>query len=216
MKITKCNPIISPNIVKIPNFNPTLKLGILASGNGTNFETIISDINNHKLDAEIKCLIVNNSTCGAIKKAQKYSVPYYIHNHKDFTSREDLDRKIISTLRDNEVEGIVMVGWMRIITNILIKEYSGRIVNLHPSLLPSFKGYNAIKQALIHKVKFTGCTVHLVEEEVDSGEILIQSAVPIYDSDNEELLRSKIQNQEHQIISKGIAIAGIKWRDIYC
>ena len=207
--------VINPDTKEFPKFKPKLKLAILASGKGSNFETIINDINNRRLDAEITCLIVNTKKCGAINKALKHNIPYYILNNNDYLTREELDKAIISKLKEFNTEAIVMVGWMRIVTPVLLDEFKGKVINLHPSLLPSFKGNKAITQALNHKVKFTGCTVHLVEKEVDSGEILIQAISPIYNNDTEEMLRGRIQAQEHRIISMGIALAAIKWRGSY-
>ena len=211
MGIEYCE-LINPYTEDLPRFNPKLKLAILASGKGSNFETIIKDINNKKLDAEISCLIVNNNQCGAIIKALKYNIPYYIFKHNDFTTREELDKAIIDKLRAFNPEAIVMVGWMRIVTDVLLDEFKDKVINLHPSLLPSFKGNQAIKQAINHKVKFTGCTVHLVEKEVDSGEIIIQAISPVYENDTEDILRKRIQHQEHRIITKGIALAAVRWR----
>ena len=106
-----------------------------------------------------------------------------------------------------------MVGWMRIITNIILREFQGRVVNLHPSLLPSFKGNNAILQTLRSNVTITGCTVHLVEQEIDSGKIIIQAALPVLANDNEISLLSSVQYYEHKIISLGIALAAKEWRN---
>ena len=138
--------IINPKIKEYPKLNPKLRLAILASGEGTNFETIINDIKSKKLDAEIACLIVNNSKCKAIDKALKHNIPYYILRHQDYSSREELDKEIITKLAIYKIEAIVMVGWMRIVTNILLEKYKGRVINLHPSLLPSFKGSNAVRR----------------------------------------------------------------------
>ena len=106
-----------------------------------------------------------------------------------------------------------MVGWMRIVTNILLSEFKGRVVNLHPSLLPSFKGSNAILETLKSKVTITGCTVHLVEQEIDSGKIIIQAALPVLANDNDISLLSSVQYYEHKIISLGIALAAKEWRN---
>ena len=106
-----------------------------------------------------------------------------------------------------------MVGWMRIVTNILLREFKGRVVNLHPSLLPSFKGSNAILETLKSKVTITGCTVHLVDQEIDSGKIIIQAALPILANDNDVSLLSSVQYYEHKIISLGIALAAKEWRN---
>ena len=104
-----------------------------------------------------------------------------------------------------------MAGWMRIVTNTLINQYKNRIINIHPSLLPSFKGQNAVKEAIRSKVKITGCTVHFVTEEVDSGEIIIQGAVPVLKNDNENTLHNRIKEIEHKILIEGIKIASIDW-----
>ncbi len=204
---------INPYPIEIPNFKPKLELAVLASGKGTNFERILIDIKNNKLDANINCLIVNNSHCGAIKIAEKYSVPFIVHKHQDYNNREEFDLAILNTIKEYNVEGIVMVGWMRIVTNILLREFKGRVVNLHPSLLPSFKGNNAILQTLRSKVTITGCTVHLVNQKIDSGKIIIQAALPVLADDDEFSLLSSIQYYEHKIISLGIALAAQEWRN---
>ncbi len=203
---------ISPYPIEIPKFTPKLSLAILASGKGSNFQRILLDIKNKKLDANIKCLIVNNPDCGAIKIAKTFLIPYIVINHKNYNKREDFDIAILETLKKYDVEGVIMVGWMRIVTSILLREFKGRVVNLHPSLLPSFKGNRAIEQTLKSKVRITGCTVHLVNEELDSGEILIQAALPVLNDDTPMTLLSSIQNYEHKIISPGIALAAMKWR----
>ena len=207
------NGLINPSPIEIPSFKPKLELAVLASGKGSNFERILIDIKSNKLDANIKCLIVNKSDCGAIDIAKKYSVPFVIHKHQDYDNREEFDRAILNTIKEYNVEGIVMVGWMRIITNIILREFQGRVVNLHPSLLPSFKGNNAILQTLRSKVTITGCTVHLVDQEIDSGKIIIQAALPVLADDNEISLLSSVQNYEHKIISLGIALAAKEWRN---
>ena len=208
------NGLINPYPIEIPNFTPKLELAVLASGKGSNFERILIDIKNNKLDANIKCLIVNKADCGAINIAKKYSIPFIIHNHQDYNQREEFDKAILNTIKEYNVEGIVMVGWMRIVTDILLREFKGRVVNLHPSLLPSFKGNNAILQTLQSKVTITGCTVHLVDQELDSGKIIIQASLPVLASDNEISLLSSIQYYEHKIISLGIALAAKEWRNI--
>ncbi len=198
--------IISPEIIDIPEFKPKIKLAIMASGKGTNFEAIIKSTI-YKLAAEIQCLIVNKEECGAINIAKKYNIKYEVINHKDYGSREEFDIAIIGILKKYNVDFIVMAGWMRIVTPTLIQSFKKRIINIHPSLLPSFKGTNAIEQAIESKVKITGCTAHIVEEQVDSGEILIQGVLPIKESDTSASLLCKIQDIEHKILYKAIAIA---------
>ena len=197
--------LISPLDSESPIFSPKIRLGILASGNGSNFEYIIKSIQNKKLNAEISILIVNNPNCLAIKKAIKYKIPYVIINHRDCNSRFEHDILVMKKLEELSVELVVMAGWMRIVGEEIINRFQNRIINIHPSLLPSFKGIDAIQQAIDKRVTITGCTVHYVQKEVDSGSIIIQAAVPIKDQDSKETLKKRIQNMEHIILPLAIA-----------
>ena len=197
--------LISPLDKEIPIFEPKIKLGILASGNGSNFEYIIKSIKNKQLNAEIKILIVNNPNCLAIKKAIKYKIPYVIINHRDCTSRFEHDMLIKKKLEELSVELVVMAGWMRIVGEEIINMFKNRLINIHPSILPSFKGVDAIQQALDKEVTITGCTVHYVQKEVDSGSIIIQAAVPIKEQDTKDTLKKRIQKMEHLILPLAIA-----------
>lgn len=193
--------------------NQTIKLGIMASGSGSNFEAIAKAIQTGELNAKIEVVIYNEPTAKVKERAEKFNIPTVLLNHRHFKSREELDQKIVTVFQEYQVELIVMVGWMRIITNVLLSAYPQRIINIHPSLLPSFKGIHAVEQALSAKVKITGCTVHFADLEVDSGEILMQSAVAILPNDTAETLHQKIQIQEHLIITKAIAIAAQKMQN---
>jgi len=204
--------LLSPGIDKVTSFSPRLNLAVMASGNGTNFEALVIATRKQILAADISLLIVSNPDCEAIKRAIRLKIPYIVLNHKEFHSREDYDNEIVRYLEQNRIEGVVMAGWMRIVSNRLIDAYPDRLINIHPSILPSFRGIDAIDQALKAKVKLTGCSVHLVEAEVDSGPILIQAAVPIYQTDNKESLSRRIQTQEHKILPMGVSIAGRIWR----
>ncbi|WP_269605563.1 phosphoribosylglycinamide formyltransferase [Prochlorococcus marinus] len=197
--------LISPLDSESPLYEPKIRLGVLASGNGSNFEYIIKSIQNKKLNAEISILIVNNPNCLAIKKAIKYKIPYVIINHRDYDTRLEHDRKVSKKLEDLSVELVVMAGWMRIVGEELINRFTNRLINIHPSLLPSFKGVDAIQQAIDKSVTITGCTVHYVQKEVDSGSIIIQAAVPIQEKDSKETLKQKIQKMEHIILPLAIA-----------
>ena len=197
--------LISPFSSKNPVFHPKIRLGILASGNGSNFEYIVKSIQNKLLNAEISILIVNNPNCLAIKKAIKYEIPYLIINHRDCDSRLEHDKLVMNKLDELSVELVVMAGWMRIVGEELINKFKNRLINIHPSLLPSFKGVDAIQQALDKKVTITGCTVHYVQKEVDSGSIIIQAAVPLKEKDNKDTLKKRIQNMEHIILTLAIA-----------
>ena len=184
-----------------------IKLGVLASGNGSNFEAIAEAIAQSKLNAKIQVLIYNNPEAKVAIRAANHDVPSVLLNHRHFSSREDLDGQIVQTLQQYNVSWVVMAGWMRIVTPVLINAFSERIINIHPSLLPSFRGIRAVEQALAAGVKIAGCTVHLVVPEVDSGRILIQAAVPVLPDDTPETLHQRIHLQEYRILPLAIAIA---------
>ena len=197
-------PVIYPSVLSP---GEPLRLGILASGNGSNFEAVAKEIASGKLNAKIQVLIYNNPEAKVAVRATNWDVPAVLLNHRNFQSREDLDREIVHTLQQYQVEWVVMAGWMRIVTSVLIDAFPNQIINIHPSLLPSFKGVRAIEQALAAGVKIAGCTVHLVAPEVDSGLILLQAAVPVLADDTAETLHDRIQEQEHRILPQAIAIA---------
>ncbi len=187
-----------------------LKLGILASGNGSNFEAIMEAINNQQLNAQVQVMIYNNPEAKVKSRAEKWGIPSVLLNHREYKNREEFDSKIVKTLQQYDVGWVIMAGWMRIVTKVLIDAFPNQVINIHPSLLPSFRGINAVEQALKAGVKITGCTVHLVDVEVDNGPILMQAAVPILPDDTPETLHERIQVQEHQIIVGGIALAASK------
>ena len=198
--------LISPTPISITNNHLPLILGIMASGSGSNFEAVAKAIENGQLNAKIAVLIHNKPEIKAIDRAQSRGIPTVFLDHRAYT-REELDRSIVSIFQSHQVECVIMAGWMRVITQVLIDAFPSRLVNIHPSLLPSFPGIKAIEQALAAGVKITGCTVHLVSLEVDCGPILIQAAVPILEGDTAESLHARIQIQEHIILPQ--AIAGI-------
>jgi phosphoribosylglycinamide formyltransferase-1 len=184
-----------------------IKLGVLASGNGSNFEAIAEAIAQGKLNATIKVLIYNNPEAKVAVRAANRDIPSVLLNHRHFPSREDLDCQIVQTLQQHHVSWVVMAGWMRVVTTVLIDAFPERIINIHPSLLPSFRGIRAVEQALAAGVKITGCTVHIVVPEVDSGRILIQAAVPVLPNDTPQTLHERIHLQEYQILPAAIALA---------
>jgi phosphoribosylglycinamide formyltransferase-1 len=198
------SPTVAPSLLTegIP-----LKLGIMASGNGSNFEAIASAISDLQLNAQIQVLIYNNPGAKVASRAANWGVPAVVLNHHKFQRREDLDQQIVQTLRHYEVEWVIMAGWMRLVTSVLINAFPDQIINIHPSLLPSFRGVRAVEQALEAGVKITGCTVHIVCLEVDSGPILLQAAVPVLPDDTPQTLQARIQVQEHRILPPAIALA---------
>lgn len=184
-----------------------LSLGIMASGNGSNFVAIADAIAHRKLNAAIKVVIYNRPQAQVREKAEQFGIPAILCHHRDFPTREAFDQVLVDTLKAQQVQWVIMAGWMRVVTPVLIDAFPGRLINIHPSLLPSFKGMNSVEQALAAGVKIAGCTVHLVRPEVDSGPILMQAAVPVLEDDTAETLHQRIQVQEHKILPRAIAIA---------
>ncbi|AFY96670.1 phosphoribosylglycinamide formyltransferase [Chamaesiphon minutus] len=204
--MTDTPSLISPTPTTIAHDRSPLILGIMASGSGTNFEAVARSIASGNLNAKIAVLIHNKPGIKAIDRAHQHGIPTVFLDHRNYPTREELDRAIVDTFQAHQVEFVVMAGWMRVITQILIDDFPSRIINIHPSLLPSFPGIHAIEQALAAKVKITGCTVHLVSLEVDAGPILVQAAVPVLADDTAETLHARVQIQEHLILPQAIEI----------
>jgi phosphoribosylglycinamide formyltransferase-1 len=190
--------------------HPPLRLGLMASGDGSNFEAVVGACRQGPLQAEVALLVVNKADCGAQRRAERLGVPVELLDHRRFDSREALDQALIETFRAAGVDLIVMAGWMRIVTGVLIEAFPDRLVNIHPSLLPSFRGVDAIGQALAAGVRLTGCTAHLVRKEVDAGPVLVQAAVPLLEGDDHASLAARIHRQEHRILPLAIALAAAR------
>lgn len=198
--------LISPDASPISLPEP-LRLGVMASGNGSNLESIAQAIADQELHAQIQVLVYNKPDIKAATRADRWNIPKVLLNHKEFPNREDLDQAIVETFRQHQVDWVIMAGWMRVVTPVLINAFADRILNIHPSLLPSFPGVRAVEQALAAGVKITGCTVHQVVPAVDSGPIIMQAAVPVLPDDTAETLHDRIQVQEHLIYPKAIGLA---------
>jgi len=186
---------------------PRLKLGILASGSGSNVEAIAQAIAHQELNAQIQVLVYNQPTAKVAERADRLGIPQVLLNHREYASREALDQAIIETMWQHQVEWVIMAGWMRVVTQVLIDAFPRHILNIHPSLLPSFPGAHAIEQAIAAQVKITGCTVHFVELVVDSGPIIMQAAVPVFPDVTPAILHQSIQVHEQKIFPQAIAIA---------
>ncbi|NEO86364.1 MAG: phosphoribosylglycinamide formyltransferase [Spirulina sp. SIO3F2] len=185
----------------------TLKLGVLASGSGSNFEAIAQAIAQQQLNAKIQVLIYNKPKAKVADRAAAFKIPAVLLNHRHYPSREALDQAIVETFCTHQVDWVIMAGWMRIVTPVLLDAFRDRVLNIHPSLLPSFPGIRGVEQALAAGVKVTGCTVHFAHLEVDSGPIVMQAAVPILPEDTAATLHARIQQQEHRIYPAAIALA---------
>lgn len=182
-----------------------LKLGILASGRGSNFQAIIDATKNYLIwDASIRILITNNPEAKVIQKGKDNKIKYKIIEATK--SSFEFYEKITSELLDSKVDLVILAGFMMIIKDPLLSEYKQRIMNIHPSLLPSFPGLNAQKQAFEYGVKVTGCTVHFVDEGIDTGPIILQSPVPVMSNDTVDSLSERILEKEHIIFSEAIRL----------
>ena len=204
--------LVEPQITDGIQFAPPLQLGVMASGNGSNFEAIAIAIREARLSASIRLLIVNNPDCGARQRAERLGIPCQVVDHRQYRDRRVLDRKLVDCFGAADVEAVVMAGWMRIVTNELIQAFPDRLINIHPSLLPSFRGTDGVGQALRAGVRISGCTVHLVNEELDAGPILAQAAVPVFPDDNQASLAGRIQRQEHRLLPAALNRIGCLWR----
>lgn len=176
-----------------------LQLGVLASGNGSNLQAIIDAIQAGKLDADIQVVLSDRPDAYALVRAEKNRIRCLPVHPTNYRSREDYDSAVAELLDDFNVDVVVLAGYMRIVTNELLKKFPKRVINIHPALLPSFPGLHGQKQALDYGVKYSGCTVHFVDEGMDSGPIIAQRVVPVLDDDTEETLTARILEQEHQV-----------------
>ena len=209
------NYLISPEISKLRDFSPKLKIAILASGEGSNFQELIDLSKSNKFDIDIRLLITNKSEAGCLLKAKKSNISYKIIKVSDYENKEYFEDEIINTIKKHDIELVVMAGWMKIMSSKFVNAFKNKIINIHPSLLPSFKGNKAIKQAITSGAKITGCSVHFVEPEVDSGSLIMQAAFSISDQDNIDSITKKIHFLEHEILPLSISQAGYMLRNVF-
>ncbi|HYS43545.1 MAG TPA: phosphoribosylglycinamide formyltransferase [Geobacteraceae bacterium] len=183
-----------------------LKIGVLASGSGSNLQSIIDNCESGKLPVEIACVISNNVAAFALERARKHGIPALHIDHRIFTGREAYDAALVETLHEYGVELVVLAGFMRIITPVLLDAFPAAVMNIHPALLPAFPGIHAQRQAIDYGVKVSGCTVHFVDAGTDTGPIIIQAAVPVMEGDTEETLSARIVTEEHSIYPEAIRL----------
>ncbi|HXG68883.1 MAG TPA: phosphoribosylglycinamide formyltransferase [Blastocatellia bacterium] len=180
------------------------KIGILISGRGSNMVALLEAMRAGRLDAEAAVVISNIEAAPGLVKAREFGVETLFISHKG-RSREEHDREMIRELRARGVSLVCLAGYMRLVSSVFIRAFENRILNIHPSLLPAFPGLDAQRQALEHGVKVTGCTVHIVDEELDHGPIVMQRAVEVRDDDTVETLSARILEQEHMIYPEAAA-----------
>ncbi|MDQ6598427.1 phosphoribosylglycinamide formyltransferase [Bacillus salipaludis] len=182
-----------------------MKIAVFASGTGSNFEAILESIQLKKIkNVEVVLLVSDNPNALAVTKAKNASIPVFSFQAKDYPDKLTYEQEVLEKLTNHQVDFIVLAGYMRLLGPVLLKAYDGKIINVHPSLLPAFKGKDAIGQALDYGVKVTGVTVHFVDEGMDTGPIIAQESVPVTMSMTRETLTIKIQEIEHRLLPEVI------------
>ncbi|WP_286887280.1 phosphoribosylglycinamide formyltransferase [Aneurinibacillus sp. UBA3580] len=184
-----------------------MKIAVFASGSGSNFAAIMEAIENQVLEgAEVKLLVCDKPGAYVLERAAQYQVPAFVFRAQDYPDKPSFEREILNRLEALGIELIVLAGYMRLVGDTLLKAYGGRIINLHPSLLPAFPGKDAIGQAFRYGVKITGITVHFVDEGMDTGPIIAQYPIPVYGNDDETSLAARIHREEHRLLPRVIQL----------
>lgn len=178
-----------------------IRFGVLASGGGSNFQALADGLRGDS-NAKLSVVVCNVPGAKVIDRASAAGVPSVVLDHKTFTSREAFDEKLVATLKEHGVEWVCLAGYMRLVTPIFLRAFPGRVINIHPALLPAFPGMHGVRQAINAGVKVAGCTIHFVDEGMDTGPIIAQAAVPVLPGDDESKLGARIQIEEHRLYVK--------------
>lgn len=184
----------------------TLNLGVLISGFGSNLQAIIDAIERRELAAQVKVVISNRADAVGLERARRHGIDALVIEHRKFPSREAFDRELVAALKARNVELVILAGFMRLLSPVMVQAFPNRIMNIHPALLPAFAGLHVQQSAIDHGVRFSGCTVFFVSEGLDDGPIIIQAAVPVYPDDTEQELSERILAQEHRIYPRAIQL----------
>ncbi len=181
-----------------------LHIAALASGNGTNVSAILRAVEEGRLDARVVMVLSNNPEAGVLERARARGVPVWAHSHRKFASREDFDRAMLEAISESGADTVALAGYMRILSPLFVRAFPGRVLNIHPAVLPSFPGARAGTDALAYGVRFSGVTVHFVDEIMDNGPVIIQAAVPVGQDDTEEALMRRIHALEHRVYPQAL------------
>ena len=181
-------------------------IAVLVSGSGSNLQAIIDASEKGEVPCRVGIVISNKADAYGLVRARKHGIPTEVIIHKEFPSREEFDKRLVEIIRMSGAELVCLAGFMRVLTPVFVRAFPNRILNIHPALLPSFPGTHGPGQALNHGVRFSGCTVHFLDEGVDTGPIIVQAVVPVYDDDTEETLAARILVQEHRIYPMAIRL----------
>ncbi len=182
------------------------KIGVLLSGRGSNFKAIFEKVKSGEIKAEIVVVISDNADAQGLEFAKENGIETVSLDIKSFPSRKDYDRKIIDILKGKAVDLVLLAGYMKIVGEEFVSSFKNRIMNIHPALLPSFPGLHAQRKALKYGVRYSGCTVHFVDEKMDHGPIILQAVVPVYQDDTEESLSERILREEHRIYPEAVRL----------
>jgi len=183
-----------------------INIGVLASGKGTDLQSVIDACEKKQIPGEVACVISNNAQAYALERIKKHKIEGYFVDPKAFKDKNTYELELVKILKKHNTDLVVLAGYMRIVGPVMLEHFSGRMINIHPALLPSFPGLEGQKQALEHGAKVTGCTVHFVDEGCDKGPIILQTAVPVKEDDTVETLTARILKEEHKILPQAIKL----------
>jgi len=183
-----------------------MNIAVLCSGSGTNLQAIIDNTKSGYIPAKISFVLSDKRDAFALERANKAGIETIILNPKDYKTREDFDKEVVKNLKKKDVGLVVLAGFMRLLSPYFIKEYRNKIINIHPALLPAFKGTHGIKDAIDYGAKVTGATVHFVDEHLDNGPIILQKCVEIKEGDTEETLLERVHREEHKIYPEAVRL----------
>jgi phosphoribosylglycinamide formyltransferase-1 len=181
-----------------------IAVGVLVSGSGTNLQAILDAVSARTLDARVAIVISNVADAGALERARRAGVEAIVVDHTLFENRRAFDGAVVRALQERSVEVVVLAGFMRLVTDVLLDAFPMRVVNVHPALLPAFPGIHAQRQAFEYGVRVSGCTVHFVDKGTDTGPIIAQAVVPVLDGDSESTLRERILVREHELLPRAL------------
>ena len=183
-----------------------MRLAVLVSGYGSNLQAIINGVKNGEIDGQVAVVISDQESAFALQRARNEGIEALFLSPGLFSGQNAYDREIVAQLQKRQVELVILAGFMRLLSSYFVQAFSGRIMNIHPSLLPAFPGLDGVKQALAYGVKVSGCTVHFVDEGLDTGAVILQEAVNVYDSDTEDSLHQRIHKVEHRLYPRAVQL----------
>ena len=181
-------------------------LGVLCSGRGTNLQSILAAVDSGQIPAPVGVVLTDKPDAKALERAEKAGIPHFCVNRKQYTDKQAFEEALVGKLREHGVTLVILAGFMRILSPYFVHEFPGRILNIHPSLLPSFGGAHAHRDVLAYGVKVSGCTIHFVDEGMDSGPIILQTSVPVLDDDDEDALAARVLVEEHKLYPRAIEL----------